>query len=360
MRLISLLPSRLAHALAALLVLLAASPAGGQQAGGVVEGVARNANDGAPLPFLLIRLVPSAPQPGAQAQRVLTDGAGRFRAEGVPAGEYRLQVEQIGYERSTSPPVRVVAGATLQQEVRSAMVPIQLEGLTVRAGGGCLTGARLGEDAELAALWNEAKKGVEIRRAFDLQYRYSRVLRQEGQARWRFRRPTPVSRADTVRNEPDSVLVQERRRQAAHRAGGYGSQASTFTLRLPNEKEMLDDEFLQAHCLETGVDRGEGTLALRFRPVQTPRGLIGIRGAIWLDAATYQIRRLEFEHLQNGRSIAQTHVDYQDLTVGGSRLRLPASGHVEGRPSGRVSALMTGVAATLTYSYRGFERVGSR
>jgi hypothetical protein len=360
MNILARIPVRLVHALAALVVLAAASPVTAQQPGGVVEGMARNANDGTPLPFLLIHLVPSAPQPGVAAQRVLTDASGRYRAEGVPAGEYRLQVEQIGYERSVSPPVRVEAGATLQQDVRGAMVPIQLAGLTVRAGGGCLTGARLGEEPELATLWNEAKKGVEIRRAFDLQYRYTEILRQEGQMRWRFKGPSPIVRADTATNEPDSVLVRERRRMAAHRARGYGTQSGSFILALPAELDMMSDEFLQTHCLETGIDRGEGTLALRFRPVQSQRNQIALRAAIWLDDSTYQIRRLEFEHFQNGRSIANTHVDYRDVTVGGSRLRLPSSGRVEGRPSGRLGLLLTGVAATLTYSYRGFEQVGSR
>jgi hypothetical protein len=351
---------RIATALAAVLMLaLAAVPrALAQVATGAVEGVARNAQDGTPLTFMLVHVMPTTARPGA-AQRVLTDAEGRFRAEGVPAGEYRLQVEQIGFERTLSPALKVEAGATARQEIRSAMVPIQLEGLTVRAGGGCLTGDQLSQDPALATVWNEARKGVETRRAFDLQYRFMATVRQEGTARYRLKGPSPILRVDTIRSEPDSVLVRETRRRAVLAANGYGSQRRGLALRLPNEKELMDEEFLRAHCLETGIDRGEGTLALRFRPVQRQNGM-SIRGALWVDAATYQIRRLEVEHLQGERSLAQTSVDYRDIPVGDGRMRLPASGKVEGRPSGVVSAIITAVAATLTYTYQGFERVRAR
>ena len=354
------LATRILHTLAALLLLALAAPrAGAQETGGAVEGVARSAQDGAPLPFLLVRLLPAAE--GGAARQVLTDGAGRYRVAGVPAGEYRLQVEQIGYERTLSPAVKIENGATLQQEIRSAMVPIQLAGLTVRAGGMCLGAAQLAEDPELAALWNEAKKGADTRRAFDLQYRFTRVLRQDGQARWRFKGPSAIHRADTTTSEPDSVLVRQRRRAEDVRENGYGSRRAGFSLRLPDDKELFDDEFLRAHCLEAGVDRGDGTLGVRFRPLQTPRDRIVIRGTLWVDAATYQMRRLEVEHVQGTRSIARTSVDYDDTAVGGSRLRLPARGQISGHPGGLVgSALLTGLTADLTYTYTGFQRVQGR
>ena len=343
-------------ALAAVLLALGAPSAAFAQAGqGAVEGVARGAEEGSPLSFALIRLLPVRTG-AAVPEAVVTDAEGRFRFAAVPAGEYRLQLDQIGYERTLSAVVRVQAGATLRQEIRSTMRPVQLESLTVRAGQ-CLTAAQLGDDPELAALWNEAKKGVEARRAFGMQYRFTRILRQDVEERWRVRGTRRVHMEDTIVNEPDSVVVREVRRRAQQRAEGYASEGR---LILPPETDLLDDDFLRDHCLETSFEEEDGAFALRFRPLQARRSGVGIRGTIRVDAGTYAIRRLEFEYLRDGRPFAETSVDYADVAVAGSTLRLPDRGRASVRPGGVGRALLARVNATYTFHLQDVRPVGPR
>lgn len=352
-------PVRLVRTLIATLLLTfgAAPAASGQSGTGTVEGVARRANDGAPLSLLLVRLVHTERR--TAPQEALTDTQGRFRFVGVPAGEYRLQVEQIGYERTQSPVLGVKPGATLHHEIRSAMVPVQLAEITV--GGRCLTAAQLADEPAVHALWNEARKGIEARRAFALQYRFTRVLRQEVAMKPRVGKTHRELTVDTIISEPDSVLVRERRRLASRQAEGYGKQGrTTFTLSLPNETELLDEGFLRDHCLESSIDGDEGSLALRFRPVRPARDRVDIQGTIWVDAKTYLIRRLELEYLDGRRSAAQATVHYEDTPVMGSVLRLPSRGEVKGHPGGVLGVAFARVSSTFTFAHRNFERVGSR
>lgn len=349
----SLLPALLRLALI-VLPLAFAAPAAAQGATGTVEGIARGAGEDA-LPFSLVRLLPVDAQ-AAAPQGVITDAQGRFRFADVPAGAYRLQVEQIGYERILSPVVRVVPGEALRQDVRGTPAPIRLEALTV-TGGRCLTTDQLGDDPELAALWNEARKGVETRRAFELQYRFSRTLSQDIETRWRVRGTSRSHTETSVYSEPDSVIKREERRRALFRAQGY---ADGNALSLLEEKELLADDFLREHCLEPSFQEAEGAYAVRFRPLQPRRTGAAIRGTVWIEAATYRIRRLEFEYLKEGRQFAESRVEYGDVPVDGTLLRLPVGGHASIRPSGASRALATRATSTFRYVYANIQAAGAR
>lgn len=293
----------------------------------------------------------------ASPLRALTDGEGRFHFVRVPAGNYRLRLERIGYQRVLSPIVSVQRGETVFQDILGTIEPIQLAEIMVWPAGDCLTGGQLETHPELQALWNEAQKGVEIRRAFELQYRFATTLRQDMHVRQRLLRDNRQSRDTTLINEPDSVLVRDQRRQAIRQVQGYAQDRSV--LRLPNEKELFDDRFLRDHCLETAVGDADGALEMRFRPVRPREDRVDIRGRIWLDADTYLMQRLEVEYLEDGKPFARAEVAYSDIEVGGSAIRLPSKGHATVRPRRAAGVLVTESTATFTLTYRDFEQVRS-
>jgi hypothetical protein len=69
------------------------------------------------------------------------------------------------------------------------------------------------------------------------------------------------------------------------------------------------------------------------------------------------MRRLNVEWLDANERIGDAAVDYTDIPVGGSTLRLPVGGRANlYRFTGPSSVMARSAAATLTYSYQDFER----
>ena len=112
------------------------------------------------------------------------------------------------------------------------MIAIPLPTVVVYGDGACLSRERAASDAHLSSLWDEVREGVELRRAFDLRYRYKRELAQSSETLVPNRQTMRRQRADTVASEPDSVVVREACPRAA-RAEGFGKGNS---LTLPDER----------------------------------------------------------------------------------------------------------------------------
>lgn len=336
---------------------------------GAVTGLAVRAEDDTPIPFALIRLVAPhdvadstpgvAPAVPRAVMQVVTNADGRFQFAGVPAGDYHLQLARIGYRPVLSPALHVAPGATLRHELRGPARAVLLAPVTVYGGAACLTAAALADEPRVATLWAEARKGVEVRDAFARQVRFASVLRQEITARWRFRRASREVRVDTVLSEPDSVRARAARLATTRAAQGY---AEGNLIALPRETELLTDDFLRDHCLERQVAEEGGALGLRFRPVRDRRDGADVRGTIWIAADGYQIRRLEFEYVEGGGApFARSRLDYGDVTIAGSTLRLGTGG--EGailRPRGVTRAALRSAATTFTLTYLDARQFGAR
>jgi hypothetical protein len=337
-----------------LLLGLGVAPAMAQSASGRVDVVAIGAEDGAPIPLALVRLLPGAGRDSV-LQQGITGTTGRFIFTDVPAGDYRIQLLRIGHPPAVSAVLRVRGGETIRQELRGTAQPVPLPAVAVVADERCLAGDRLPEAPHVATLWEEARKGVELRLAFELHYRFVRERQQVVETRRLLGGVSRSRRADTLRSEPDSVLARHARRLAEHRSAGFVSTEAGTGRRLyalPEETELLDPAFLRDHCLEAEVAAGDGAVGLRFRPVGPRTAGVGVRGTLWIEDDTFLTRRLELEYLEGERVVARSGLEYADIDVGGSALRLPARGQlsVEGR-GGRVA---------VTYVYRDVKRIADR
>jgi hypothetical protein len=101
-----------------------------------------------------------------------------------------------------------------------------------------------------------------------------------------------------------------------------GSYAPNDGWHLPNELDVLHDDFLKAHCLSAAAVRGDGEVGLRFRPLRVRRNFLDVLGTIWLDSATYLARRIELEYVDGEESRGTVSVDFGDIAVaGGTRPR---------------------------------------
>ena len=323
----------------------------GQPTSGVVRGVAKSEESGAPIPFALVRVVPVDSQ-SAGGRQSITNAQGQFQFQSVPAGKYRLQLLRIGYRPVLSPVVEVRAGETSEIDLRGSMIGLPLPTVVVYGEGECLGGERAASDPYLAALWQDVREGVEVRRGFDQRYRYKRALSEASETIVPSRPTIRRQRADTVVSEPDSVLVREERARARHASDGFGKGNN---LALPEERELLDDTFLHTHCIVPAVLDSNGATGIQFRETSRSRDGFGIRGTIWVDSPTRLMRRLQLEYLNGDTPIGHVAVEYADVAVTGTALRLATTGSF----STRLLNAPRGTTATgiLTFTYWGFEEV---
>jgi hypothetical protein len=148
------------------------------------------------------------------------------------------------------------------------------------------------------------------------------------------------------------VVAREQRRRERFGREGYGRGN---LLSIPDERQLFDEEFLRDHCLDPAIVEAEGVLGLRFRPVGSAREGFRIRGTIWVDGNTFLMRRLDVEWLDATRRIGEASIDYADIAIGSSTLRLPVSGRAAlHRFSGPVALFARSATATFTYAYRNF------
>jgi len=157
-------------------------------------------------------------------------------------------------------------------------------------------------------------------------------------------------------SDPKWAVKNAARRREQVLSRGYYSPNDGFYV--PNELDVLHDDFLQTHCLVSAATRGVGEVGVRFRPIPTRRNFLDVFGTIWLDSATYLARRIELEYVDGDESRGTVRVDFADVAVAGGTLRMPVGAAFTMRPSRKNPARRT--EGKVTYTYSGFEEIRPR
>ena len=232
---------------------------------------------------------------GIEIARTVSTSQGRFTLLAPRSGTYLLRSERIGYRVSVSPPLRLEAGRTLEYTLQVAALPVRLSDIEVRREDECRI--RPEEGRQTAILWEEARKALAGASwtASQTRYRYNTVL---------YERDLDVRRrrisAEQTRNRtgysvaPFSSIAAE---QLA--AGGYAVENDdrSYTYYAPDAEVLRDDSFLSTHCFRVVRDarRHAGLIGLAFEPVRG-RKLTDVKGALWMDEQSSELRSLEFSY----------------------------------------------------------------
>jgi len=234
---------------------------------------------------------------GTAATLVGGDGTATLR---VPAtGLYRILIRRIGYAPFTSDTVRVSGTSSVAITIKVPATRIALATVRVTASRAC-DGDAMNVSSEAAPLWEEVRKALEasvLSRGTSFivttGMSYRRMLANDGK----------LINEDTTAKGTAGARPFSAVDPALLARGGYvqGSYQSSLTFNAPDEQVLLSDGFSRRHCLSmVSATRRSGDttlIGLAFEP-RTDNQLSEIRGTVWVDSATSELRRLEYTYVR--------------------------------------------------------------
>ena len=237
----------------------------------VVEGT------GSPLPYASITLN------GRSGQ--FTDSLGRFQVEGLASGDVAVRARRIGYSPAEQV-TRVNRGDTTRVVLRMARVAIQLP--AVHATARVCTNPGPPDrraDPGLAQLFTQLQQNAETFRLLSAAYPYVYASQRQF---------VTTLNDSVIERTPMETLAGSSARTWKYEAGRMIVQADAKTsMHLPTLGVFADENFARSHCFDyAGVVELDGMSLVRvdFTPdarIREP----DISGSIYLDPASYQIRR---------------------------------------------------------------------
>lgn len=275
-------------ALAPVLGLAGAAPLSAQ----AVRGLLVDRTNGVPLGGAFVALLD---QSGKEVARGLTAVSGTFLLRAPAAGTYRLQSKRIGFRFSESPPLALADSQTVEYRLEVEAVPVRLPSVVVEGRPQC--GSRGEEGTVVAQLWEEAREALEAVQwtagQRTLEYRVARFQRDYGTAGRRVEKDstwTEQGSSDTpFRAAPVEDLIRY----------GYvvGDDREGRTYYAPDAPVLLSDAFSNSHCFVPRAGEGDdaGMVGLIFTPAPARR-LPDVRGALWVDQETAELRFLEYRY----------------------------------------------------------------
>jgi hypothetical protein len=253
----------------------------------IARGVVVDGSTGAPIRGAFVVLLR---EQGERITGVLSGEQGEFVFL-VRPGRYSLRADRIGHRTAT-----VAAFALAERETRNFRIELDVNALrlpeiSVRGENRCVArpdGSRL-----TAQVWEEARKALTV----------AAWLESSEHATFRYRlvqRELDLELKETRRPSSEFKSGAGKRAFFAHNADslaqfGYVQDRGGDTfLYGPDAELLLSNSFLNEHCFHL-VRRANrsGLLGLAFEPVSRRR-LPDIRGVLWLDEKTAELRFIEF------------------------------------------------------------------
>ena len=246
---------------------------------------------GGPLAGALVALVDSANRVIVEALST-ADGMVSLNAE---SGLYRIRVRRIGFRPFYSGPTRLPQTDILSLRVESPRVV--LNELVVSASAQC---GRINRDAQtLASLWEEISKAL-------LSSQLTVADLKEISRVQTFRRELGLN-GEVLASDSINRTVANRRPFASVDPAalvelGYvrGNERTGWEFFAPDESVLLSAGFASTHCFRALRQRNRpGEIGLAFEPAPKRR-LSDIKGVIWLDERSSELREVEFRFVNAG------------------------------------------------------------
>ena len=166
--------------------------------------------------------------------------------------------------------------------------------------------------------------------------------------------PMRLERFTSATDRPFRSESQE----ALAKDGYYWDRGDERQYNAPDAQVLLSEQFVSSHCYRLSGPHPERSewVGVTFTPAERRRGIVEVRGTIWLDRASVELRQLDYEYVDLPpaleRAGARGAVEFLRLptdvwVVSRWEMRLPRQGIVRSRtgdvdtePSWQVNAVM--------------------
>jgi len=256
------------------------------------------------------------------AARALTSDSGTFSIGVGAPGRFHLKVMRIGFRPTESRVFPLTADTAVHLELTD--IPVVLPRVTTRDRNDCRLHPDTSASAALTfALWDEARTAL-LATAITLEqqdYRFAKLQHvRVYDMRQHALRDIALREIETHGTAPWTSLPAE-----SLRATGYATQDdSGMTFFAPDLDVLLSPYFTEAHCFRLAhaapPAAAPGAIGLDFEPAGRPRH-VEIRGTLWLDTASMELRSVGFTFVNLPISAPDTllggHIDFTRLATGG-------------------------------------------
>lgn len=277
---------------AVLLLTMAAVPARAQ----LVRGTVTERSSHLPVPGVLMTLVADA---GGTVATALSTDRGEFAIRAAGAGRYHVEAKRIGVRRQSSAPFDLGASETRTVDVELDAVLYSLPEVLVLAVPLCANARKGGarDGVRVASLWDEVRTALTATQISlrDRLFR-ARVVRYIRELDPRTMRVLSETRsgAQGIVDQPffslppDSLALYGFWRRMPDDVTAYYA---------PDAAVLLSDAFVRDHCFRpvTASRDRRGLTGLGFEPA-VQREIGDVRGTLWLDEKTFELRYLEFNY----------------------------------------------------------------
>jgi len=253
-----------------------------------------------PLTGVIVALLDSTLSP---ATHTLSDARGAFRLTAPAPGAYRLRTLRIGYQATTSDAFLLAAGQEFESTVRLSTIRLQLDTVRVVSRNACRTAG----DSTYAtfAIWEQVHTALTTvqltSREADINSLVVAYEREMDRTERLVRTQTSTLHSALAAELWHSAAPERLRRDGFVVDGG----ADSVVYFAPGIDALLSREFVEDHCFRLSAATDQSLLGISFEPTPDRKRIPEVRGTLWLDRATAELRRMEFGYM----NLQRKHLD---------------------------------------------------
>jgi hypothetical protein len=264
-------------------------------------------------------IVVATDEKGTTAARALTGESGGYELRLTGAGRYEMRVLRIGFRPTIVPPFEIGA-----REFKELSIVVRGESIVlsaVKVQGKNVCQMRQDSGQVVARLWEEARKAITATQLTPAGPRqnvtwriYDRMTDVTGNVI--FTQAANSFSAAAVKAfvslPPDSLA----------KVGYMSEDAGGDVYRAPDADALLSDPFASLHCFrEEPPTKGKGDfVGIGFRPARERAAIVDIKGTLWLDRTSNELRELEFTYTNLPEDLARSgaggRVEFLRLSTG--------------------------------------------